>query len=118
LNLGAHRDLHLIDQPLRKFLRILGDVAALRPEREIEQCRGSARVGDAVGDLALDRHFLEVGGDLRKNEGLVHARGRHHDHRGRRREIPEGQAGALLHGTAISILDDVLRGFSLDEAKS
>ena len=60
--------------------------------------RGSAI---AVGDLALDRHLLEVGGHLLEDEGLVDARRRHHHDRARRREIPEGEAGALAPGSPL-----------------
>ncbi|EGE60550.1 hypothetical protein RHECNPAF_14110032 [Rhizobium etli CNPAF512] len=118
LHLGTHRHLHAVDHPGRKLLRIFRDITALAVEREIQEGCRAARLGDAVGDLPLHGHFLEVRRHQRKDEGVVDARRRHQDQRARWREMPEGQARTFADGGAVLILDDVLRRFRLDEAQS
>ena len=84
--------------------------------REVEQLGRPLGVVDAVGELALDGHRLEVAGDLVEHEVGVHAAGRHGHDLGVVLEVEERQALPLPGDPPRTVLDDVLGGLSLEVA--
>jgi hypothetical protein len=118
MHLRPHHHLDLIDEALRELLRIFRDIGAVAAKGEVQERRRLARLGNAIGGLALDRHFLEIGRHLGENEGFVDTRRGHDDQGGRRREIPEGQARTFTDRLPILVLDHILGRLCLDETQS
>jgi hypothetical protein len=97
---GAGEDLREADQPLLELVGVFADVAAARVDAVVEDLGEAAGVGDAVGELTLERDILEVGGDFAKDEGDVDAGEGDLDDDRARGEVVEGQARPLAHGLA------------------
>jgi hypothetical protein len=81
---------------------------------EVQQLGGPLGVVDAVGELPLDRHRLEVARDLVEHHVGVDAAGGYGHDLGVMPEVEERQSLALARHPARGVLDDVLGRLSLE----
>ena len=119
LDLRASQNVNEIHHALRKFLRVVGRIAAsIGRQGEIEQRRELFRIAHAVGHLALQRHGLIIRRLLLENKRHIRARHRHRHKRSARREIKERHPRTFADDFSTLILDEVSGRLDFDELNS
>lgn len=100
-------------QPLSQLGRVVRPVPAMPVHAEIQEASQLPSSDDAIGQFALNRDALEIGGDFLENKWDVGAvdGNLHNDRTGL--IVEEGQTMPLAHRLAFLILDHVRCGRNL-----
>ena len=112
------KNLRGVAQPVAEFRGIVRVILAGACEAEVEHSGRFLGVGDAVGELPLNRGFLKIRADLVENERHVGAGHGNLDNSGRRREIKERQPPSLANDLSPAVLHHISRRRHLKETKS